>query len=78
MLLKSLYLFLESQDYARKHWDRGTLDMVYAKENTGCKWERDAVLEKSVRKERRLDLKEINVEGSRKIGLGICLGTLFL
>lgn len=45
--------------------------MVYAEENAGCKWERDTVLEKSVRKERRLDFKEISVEGSRRIGLGI-------
>lgn len=48
--------------------------MVYAEENAGCKWERDTVLKKSVRKERRLDFKEISVEGSRRIGLGICVG----
>lgn len=29
------------------------------------------MLEKSVRKERRLDFKDISVEGSRRIGLGI-------
>lgn len=74
MLLKSLYLLLKSQNYARKHQDAVVIWAWYMPKKILVVSGRETLLEKSVRKERRLDFKDISVEGSRRIGLGIRQG----